>query len=132
MKAEVETQRVQEQIGAERVRRGPAEILTDVARPGVEDLGEQRDTHEEERDRDETADVGSGERAVDEPPQELRVRDLQADGEEQQHAEQRRAPPLRSDVTGEERDVASPRVGHAASVASDAPTRRLHVRRSRG
>src|SRR5213594_4022556 len=55
-----------------------------VAGERIEDLREEGDAHEDERDRHEAAHLGARERAVDEPAQQLRVRDLQPDGQQEQ------------------------------------------------
>ena len=80
----VQVEHVAKEVDASLVRRRPAEILADVAGERIEDLREEGDAHEDERDRHEAAHLGARERAVDESPEELRVRDLQPDGQQEQ------------------------------------------------
>ena len=112
VKGEVETQDVEREIRAQRVRRGPAEVLTDVLTDGSEDLCDERDRHEGDREPREVRHLRAGGGLIDERSEQLRVQQLQEDARDEEDGKRRRPPPLRADIPGEEREVAARAAAH--------------------
>ena len=113
VKAQIKAQAMQHQVCAQRIRRGPAEVLTDVLRTRREDLVHQRDGDERDRDEGKRIDFCTARRAVDERAQQLRIDELQRDAREKQDAEQHGARPAWTDVVREQLEVAACGWGHS-------------------
>ena len=79
---------MEREVGAQRVRRDPADALAEVRREGGRDLLAERERDEQDGDPDEHGDIGATDRAVDERAQQLRRDELQRDARRDEDAEE--------------------------------------------
>ncbi len=123
---QIEVEEMGGELGAHLVGRGPSHVLGEVGRRHIESLVPHSEQHESGGERHERAQIGAFRGAVDEPPDQLRVDDLERDPGEEQHPERDHPRPEGAEILSEEAPIGAYR-DHRAPWSM-----RMRARKQRG